>query len=385
MKKIIVFSVVCLALFLNTLSFAKVSHPDTRVVIVEGEAAIIKDDIGKAKEEAKRQALRTAVEEVAGVYITSDTLVKNFQVIEDNIYTKSQGFAYINKIIEEEKTGFGTYKIKLEASVSLKPLANKLKDLGLLKEWRVMVVVPETHKDMEITTQTVEGTMNKKLRQAGFKVIDPESITELRESQMEEKAAEGDAQSIEELYRQFGVDILISGEGWTEKSARTQSSAYGVDVSLYSCNAHLNMKAIRADTGEIIAQDESYARAVDSSEGIAGKKAISNAAAKLADFFITEIMKVPSALISEIELQISGLYFSDADDFEKVLKKTKGVRKVSVHNYAGTIATFDVDYEGKAKDLAVEMERGEDFAPFNLVVKIVSKNKIEAEIVEKEE
>ena len=50
------------------------------------------DGAGADRESALRDARRIAVEQVVGTFVDSRTLIENYAVALDNIYTKSSGF-----------------------------------------------------------------------------------------------------------------------------------------------------------------------------------------------------------------------------------------------------------------------------------------------------
>lgn len=376
MKKILFL----IGIFLTILNFSliysqKIQLPDSKEVIVEGEAIIEELDIMKAKEQAKIQAFRTAVEQVTGVYVSSETKVENFQVLEDNIYTKATGFLQDFEILEEKREK-DTYKVKMRVVVGLKPLTNALKDLGLLKEWRIMVVIPEEHIGRRIPDPAGETEIIKRFLNAGYKVVDQKQIKAIRDTQIAEKAATGDVNAAIQLARQFGADIIITGEAFSEHAATAGGGAYGIDVSLLSCKARVEARAIRADTGEIIAADGAYGTGVDIAENIAAKKALADAGGKLAEFFIEEITKIPAAVTSSIQLVISQVSYSKVEELRIAISKLKGVRKILLQDYAGKIATFDIELDGKPQNFAALLEKSIK----EIEVISVSKNKIEAKI-----
>ncbi|MFH0801587.1 MAG: flagellar assembly protein T N-terminal domain-containing protein, partial [bacterium] len=95
-----------------------------RLVEATGQAAITDNDIGRARERATHDALRTAIERILGVMIKSQTIVKNSRVLKDEIYANSEGFALCNEILDEGRKD-GIYTIRLKALVSLVPLRKK--------------------------------------------------------------------------------------------------------------------------------------------------------------------------------------------------------------------------------------------------------------------
>jgi hypothetical protein len=374
MKKKFIFLTLIFTILNFTSSYSqKIQLPDSKEVIVEGEAQIEDGDKIRAKEQAKIQAFRTAIEEVVGVYVLSETRVQNFQLLEDNIYTKATGFLQDFEILDEKVVG-DIYKIKMRVVVGLKPLTNALKELGLLKEWRIMVVIPEEHIGRRVPDPAGETEVIKRFLNAGYKVVDQKQVKAIRDTQIAEKAAKGDVDSALQLARKFGADIIITGEAFSEHAATAGGGAYGIDVSLQSCRARVEARAIRADTGEIIAADGVYGTGVDIAENIAGKKALTDAGGKLADFFIEEITKIPASISSSLELVISEVSYSKVDELRIKISKLRGVKKIVLQEYAGKIATFDIELDGKPQDFAALLEKSVK----EIEIISVSKSKIEA-------
>ena len=60
-------------------------------VTVVGEAAAVDGNQEQSEAAAKRAARRAAVEEGAGVLVESNTIVRNFQMVSDEIATSARG------------------------------------------------------------------------------------------------------------------------------------------------------------------------------------------------------------------------------------------------------------------------------------------------------
>jgi len=119
-----------------------------RLVEVEGQAVISNGNEVAARDAARADAVRKAIEQVVGVYVSSESLTRNFELIRDEIYARANGFAVIEKILQEGAQG-GIYRTKAQVKVYLvqndegkQALAEKLRDLGLLRQLRIMVVIP---------------------------------------------------------------------------------------------------------------------------------------------------------------------------------------------------------------------------------------------------
>lgn len=97
-------------------------------VVVKGFAPIVNGDIDGAKKEARKQAMRDAVEAVAGVKVTSTTEVANFMVVKDEIVLKSDGYITINRVISEEVRG-DIFFVELDVNASTERIRQFAQDL----------------------------------------------------------------------------------------------------------------------------------------------------------------------------------------------------------------------------------------------------------------
>ena len=97
-----------------------------------GLAAIHDGDQGSAFEQAKRVALRAAVEQALGTLISSHTKVQNFAVIEDHILSQTEGYVQSFEIAERGLSDAETYEVVVEARVGLGELHGDLDSVNLL-------------------------------------------------------------------------------------------------------------------------------------------------------------------------------------------------------------------------------------------------------------
>jgi hypothetical protein len=90
---------------------------DEKAVQVVGQAAVVNNDVALAKDRAKKDAFRNALEQVAGVKVQSVTTVKDFQLVSDAVSAKAEGMIKEYKILEEKVEG-GVASVKIDAVVS---------------------------------------------------------------------------------------------------------------------------------------------------------------------------------------------------------------------------------------------------------------------------
>ena len=83
----------------------------------DGVGVIIDNNTALARDQAIQDALRIVVEQAAGVMVASETLVQNYEVLSDQIYSKSQGYIK-NYQVTDEKTEQNLYKVTVQAAVA---------------------------------------------------------------------------------------------------------------------------------------------------------------------------------------------------------------------------------------------------------------------------
>jgi hypothetical protein len=148
-------------------------------------------------------------------------------------------------------------------------------------DWKrpvVMVVIPEMHVTRQVIDPAAETEIVKRLLGEKFKVIDSEYIRILKANPEQAKTFFGSFLTSADYAKQKGADVLIYGEAISE---------HGAGLGEFEgCRARVELKAIDTKSGEILLSDSAYAGATDLAETVAGKKAIQNAADKLAGPFI---------------------------------------------------------------------------------------------------
>jgi hypothetical protein len=395
----IVLLVLCCSI--NTLH-ADVSAPEVQTVTAWGESAATNDP-ALDKRLAIANARRKALEQVVGSYVTSSTLVRNFQIVEDRIYSKATGFINSYRILQENRGEIQS--VQIEAMVSLVPVAEILRASGLLRKWRVGILMAPDQQNLNSTLHfyskfrimevagSIESEIGKKLIQAGFKTVDPRHLEKLRKEFNKFNTISGTSFQ--------GIDLLITG---TISLAARSSVA-----PMHQAICQIHCKVLRVDTGEIVYQDIvgntfdgvnllvnrdmafKYAgtlgngilsdgspdlRAFGISDSAALQKAIRLSSAMASDIVVSQITRIPAAASSRIALEIHGLEFSQLMELEEYLKTVEGVANVSIEEFADGIQNMEIEYDGDAIMLARSLNKSNLCKNMGLKVKNITKNKI---------
>lgn len=95
---------------------------------------LVVDGTGQTKEEATQNALRSAIEQAFGTFVSANTEVLNDELVKDEIATVSSGNISHFNVISTTKNENGLYDVSLQAIVSIGNLTNYTKSKGFQVE-----------------------------------------------------------------------------------------------------------------------------------------------------------------------------------------------------------------------------------------------------------
>jgi hypothetical protein len=346
-------------------------------ITVTGEAAIIQGNVESAKEAALLDAFRKAVEQGVGTIIAADTIVENYRVINDTIFTKARGYVKRWEILSEYSLG-DRYKMDVRCDVSSESIEEDLIALNILQEAkhkpRIMIVVSEQHLWSYVDQPASETTMISKFLEKEFKVVDQSQSEKVRKSDEMKAVLQGDDAAAAQIGLRYGAEVIIVGKAFSE----TGGKVYRME----SARGSVEARAVRCDTAEIIAAGTAQASGADISEAVAGKKAVQQAASQLSDDLIAQIAKRWSADIvggASVQLTINNIDFGQLASFKKALREIKGVQDIQQRSFAAKAAVLDVDYRADAERLAEELATS-DFGTFTLEIVGLTANRVEMRV-----
>ncbi len=325
--------------------------PEAQILITaSGVSDITGGDLATARENARRAAMRTAIEEGVGYYVTSRAQVENFALMHSQVIEQAGGLAVIKQTLKEEQVA-NRYRVTLVVAVSPLPLLNIIRQNGILRQWRVMVVIPEIHIRSAAPDPAGETEFIRQFSDAGFKTVDPTAYAAVRRADAEIFKS---AAARKRLAQQAGADLMIIGEAFSE---RAQDASGGMMNGLVGCNARIEAKAVAVDTGEIFYADgeNSAVPTLHTSELVAGKKAIQGAAQALAQKFLLKLVTRLASLSRPTAIVVHGLATPErAREFERAVAKLKGVGRVIREEFSPDLLVIEADVSSAATDTLAE-------------------------------
>lgn len=348
---------------------------DAITVKSKGVGDIFAGREARARDLAIEDALRRAVEQAVGMFLSSETVVQNEDILNDSIYSRSKGYIRKYLVLEEAAKG-KLYRVTVEAHVATAKLKDDLSAIGLLiarkHKPRIMVVIPEYHINRRIPDPAGETEIIRRLLEKGFKVVDQNQVSKIRYNDRVGAAISGNTALATKIGLEHGAEVIIIGEAFSEYAGRIYDS-------LESCRARMEARAIRIDTGEILAAGGKHAAGLDITQALAGKKALEKAGHELGDYLIGQLLAKWSSdvtNITSIDLVITGLNYKQFLDFKSILlESVRGLEAIHQRSFTNNRAVVEVDIRGDAETLSEEIIRA-NFKDYKVQIAAFSANRL---------
>ncbi len=368
---------------------------EAKEVVASGLGSIIVGDVAHARDDAIEDALRKGIEQVLGLIIESETLVENYQLIEDNIFSKTQGYVQKYDVIREGKRNEQLYEVTVRAIVKMTDLKNDLEGIATLMRRkntpRMMVIVEERNIGeapglfhyIDADMNTAETALMETFMAKGFRFVDQATVK--RNLKREQAAAilEGDVAQAVALGRTVGAEVVLTGKALAKA---TVTEAF--DTKIRSQQATVSVRAIRTDTGDILATGSGQGAFPHIDDVVGGTKAIQQACEKLSENLIGQILDRWQVDVSEgttVTLKVRGVStLSQLTKFKSALKYyVRGLSSVVQRDWYEGFATLEVVMTGSAEDLAQRLS-DKDIEGIRVRVVGMSQNSVTVELVQGE-
>ncbi len=138
-----------------------------------------------AREKALDQAKRAAIEKAIGTLVESKSAVENFQLIREQILTRSSGYLKNIQIVNEQKTDLGTYEVVIKADVGYSAITSDFDRFEKLLSWQKnprcsIIIEPGIDKSYLPTALKTANLLTEKLKSSGLKVFKHTTTNEMR-------------------------------------------------------------------------------------------------------------------------------------------------------------------------------------------------------------
>jgi len=366
---------------------------DLRTTEAVGQAAVA-GDVLAAKEQAKDDALRNCVQQVAATIVTAATETDQAQLLSDKIYAHSVGYVRKLQILEDRQDG-NAWVTKVRCEVSEAKLDEDMMAFGIAyrraRMPRIFVLVAEQAINATQATgwwqgggnaadlRVMENAFLDRMEKSGFTFVDPEVLQ--GKVKLEAIGADPNLQQAREVGVKSGADLVIVGRAIAKPLGEIPID----NGTFYSAVANVSARAVRTDTGEIVAAAEFTGTAGRGFEqSTAGRNAFSEAGRQLARDLFAKVGKVwvrEQSGARRIAMAVLGVDdYARLAVFKNVLvQSVRGVKDVQERSMENGRAELDVTLAGTSQSFATDLATRK-FQGFTLKVKKVTQGAVEVEL-----
>ena len=358
-KKLIL--ILTLSLLLSLPGFTQ--DEGDKEVVVSGISDIVGGNTMAAREKALTNAYRAAVESGVGSMVESNSITQNFQLITDNIYSKSQGYVKSFDVVSE---GMGdapnTYKVTIKAIVNMTQMGDDLRSLGILQDImgmpKIMSMIDEVSTSSGASVLSSDPSssiaVEEKLLKKGFELVDKEMVQKIRSKEMarmDELMENDDAISriAKEAAEQYGAQYLLLGVANIEPYS--DSGGMKTATSAFKC------KIVDTSTGEKLATTQKAETGAGTSWGSADMNAGSRSGALVADTVIPMLIqnwskRSQQGVVYIVKLYGVESYGNQGRKFMRAVESIPGVTGCVKRMWDANLKRLELDvtYKGGSAD-----------------------------------
>ena len=336
-----------------------------KIIEVIGTGAIQGGDVAKARDRAIKNSLVSAVEFAVADFLPLESMIQNFEILNEILYDNSSEFVADYKVLTELKSG-RTYRVLVQATVSIDAIKEELisvnikvykknlpEILFLIAEQNFSDISPRYwwSKDLTFVKGYTEIAMTEKMLKNGFSVIDQKSLIINEEFETLKDKADLSNQDAVSLGAILQADVVIVGNSKADIAPNTM----GGDIK--SFKGTVLARALRTDTGEEIASTTQTAVSVNKDNIAGGRDALSNAGylagSDLASQIVRKWHEEVKKSITTLVIIVEGTRaLSNFVIFRAELNEIPGVDSLQTSEMKADETTIVVNFQGNAKELA---------------------------------
>lgn len=366
---------------------------DVQTTDATGQAAV-GGDLLAARERAKDDALRNCVQQVATTVVTAGTETDQAQLLSDKIYSHSLGYVRRFQILDDKQDG-NTWVTRLRCDVSEAKLDEDLLAFGIAYHRagmpRVLVLVAEQAIDATQATgwwqgggnstdlRVVENAFMDRMEKSGFTFVDAEVLQ--GKVKLESIGADPNVQQAREVGVKTGAELVIVGRAIAKPLGEIPIDS----GTFYSSVANVSARAVRTDTGQVVAAAEFTSPAGKGFERTtAGRGALSEAGRMLAREMFSRVGKVwtrEQSGLRRIAMTVRGVDdYGRLAAFKNVLvNSVRGVKDVQERSMEDGRAELEVGLSSTSQAFATDLATRK-FQGFAVKVRKVTANAVEVEL-----
>ncbi len=243
----------CLTLLIG-FSFSQ-AIAQIKCVDASGEAMVMAGDRAQARLEAVARAKWSAVEQIAGTEVKAASFVRNFQLVEDVVKTKTGGLVKRYKIIDERLTD-DLMEVRINACVEPAGAREAVSELALNNSIALFIPArkPGRSGDEYEETNILSETLLGNLIEQGYTVVDVAGTKAADAADIERAVRSGSTLTVRSMMTRFLSNLMIIGKvDYTISTGKGESIGYGLTMPFNAVTVRLTYRLIARNqqTGKI--------------------------------------------------------------------------------------------------------------------------------------
>ncbi len=364
-----------------------------KIIEVIGTGAIQGGNVAKARDRAIKNSLVSAVEFAVADFLPLESMIQNFEILNEILYDNSSEFVADYKVLTELKSG-RTYRVLVQATVSIDAIKEELISVNI-KVYKknlpkILFLIAEQNfsdisqrywwtEDLTFVKGYTEIAMTEKMLKNGFSVIDQKSLVINEEFETLKDKADLSNQDAVSLGAILQADVVIVGNSKADIAPNTM----GGDIK--SFKGTVLARALRTDTGEEIASTIQTEVSVNKDDIAGARDALSNAGylagSDLASQIVRKWHEEVKKSITTLVIIVEGTRdLSNFVIFRAELNEIPGVDSLQTSEMKADEATIVVDFQGNAKELADALML-KNFESFGINIYEISQSHLRVRLV----
>jgi len=342
-----------------------------------------------AEDEAVAQALRQAVEQACGVFLTSESEAVNYQAVYDKIFADTVGFVREHEVLrtwtEDGKT-YAKVRVRVSTQQFAEDWAVIAHTVNQENNPRVVIAILENVSDEGDTTEVdeagaVQGIIEDYFLERGITLMDRQTAANVTKRDVLLAALSNDEDAVASLGARFDADVVVTGRA----SAKFGKELNVAGVEMFQFTATMNIRVIQTDSGVVLVSKTLGPTTTNTLQrGGGADEALTALAEESAPEILTAVVDAwrERAHVSRtVALTISGMDYAAWKVFKTEMDGLRGVQAVRLREITQSVAHIDVEYDYDNEILADNLL---ELTDTSLEVSEITANRIKLAVVEAE-
>jgi hypothetical protein len=356
-------------------------------VTVTGRAA---GTDAKAREEAIAKALREAVEQACGVFLTAQSKTSDYKTVYDKVFANSVGYVRERKVDRVLIDGDETV-VTVRARVSTRKFEENWAAIAHTVEQEnnprlIVAIVQDENVDFHDRkpedTGSVQARIEDFMLKKGITLMDRNVASDVNKRDVLLAAVNDDAAKAAALGARFKADVVVTGKA-EAKYGKTLDVA---EQKMYQYTATLTVRVIQTDSARILASKSfGPVTATTLQRGGGADKAL----AKLADeaapkllAAVVEAWRERANVARTVQLSVAGMDYELWKGFREKAEKIEGVKALRLREITEGFAQIDVEYAFTNESLADHIS---EMKSPRLKIEEITANRLKAKVAKETE